>query len=232
MTIRVAVLDDNDRFRQQVIDRLGYFPSVIVVLEAASVDRFVEQLDALDTPPDVALLDIELPEASGIELAARLTAEYPAIGVLMFTVFEAEHTVLAAIQAGASGYLLKDASAELIVRSIHEVHDGGVPLSRSIARQLLAIAGRQAPAEQPDLLTSMPPASDPLASGERLSRREETLLHRIVLGETEAQIAEHLNISPHTVRTHVKNIYRKLRVRSRAAAVRLALERQRPRPAP
>lgn len=219
MSIRIAVLDDNERFRQQLTARLQYFPAVDVVLTAESVDRFLAKLAELAVPPDVALLDIELPSGSGIELAARLTAEHPDIGVLMFTVFEAEHTVLAAIQAGASGYLLKDASAEEIVRAVHEVHEGGVPLSRSIARQLLAMAGRQAPAEP----------SNPLPAGAPLSRREEMLLQRIVLGETESEIAARLNISPHTVRTHVKNIYRKLHVRSRAAAVRTALERQRRR---
>ena len=136
----------------------------------------------------------------------------------MFTVFEAEDTVLGAIQAGASGYLLKDAPVETIVRAIREVHEGGVPLSRSVARRLLGVLGRPVPPPVP--------APPPLA-GDRddLSPREIELLERIVMGETEHVIAAHLDISPHTVRTHVKNIYRKLRVRTRAAAVRLAYER-------
>jgi DNA-binding NarL/FixJ family response regulator len=219
MSIRVAVLDDNLPFRQRLIERFSYFPELIVAFEAGSVADFLSSMAHLTEPVHVALLDIELPESSGVDVAARLAADYPEVGVLMFTVFEAEETVLAAIHAGASGYLLKDAPVEAIVRAIREVHDGGVPLSRSVARRLLGVLGQQPahPARRASL--------DPSDSND-LSRREVELLERIVMGDTEQAIADRLAISPHTVRTHVKNIYRKLRVRSRAAAVRLAYERR------
>lgn len=216
MTIRVAVLDDNERFRARLVARLRFFPEVGLAFEAASAAEFLARLDAAPAAVDVALLDIELPESSGIAVAGDVSRRHPGVGILMFTVFEAEETILAAIQAGASGYLLKESPAGAIVQAIREVHQGGVPLSRPIARRLLGMLGS----------TTACPAAPPLTAAEGLSPREVELLERVVLGETEAEIAIRLSISPHTVRTHVKNIYRKLRVRSRAAAVRLAYERR------
>lgn len=224
MPVNVALVDDNERFRRQLIERLRFVPGLAVQLQAGSAEEFFRHLAATDPKPDVALVDIGLPGASGIAVADRLTREYPAIGVLMFTVFEEPDTVLAAIHAGASGYLLKDTPSEEIARGIFEVHEGGVPLSRSIAQKVLGLMGRVPPPA---------PAGDP--DRESLSAREVELLERIVRGETELVIAAHLGISPHTVRTHVKNIYRKLRVRTRAGAVRLALENHlldRPRSVP
>ena len=217
--IRVAILDDNQRFRTRLVERLRFFPELVVAFEAGSAAEFLTRLGQQLQPPQVALLDIALPHSSGIEVASRLTSEYPDVGVLMFTVFEAEETVLGAIQAGASGYLLKDAPVETIVRAIREVHAGGVPLSRSVARRLLGVLSKPAPVPAPVARPATP------ADQDELSPREVELLERIVRGDTEQVIAAHLGISPHTVRTHVKNIYRKLRVRTRAAAVRLAYER-------
>lgn len=219
MSIRVAVLDDNARFRARLVARLRFFPEVTLAFEAASAAEFLAHLRDASGAIDVALLDIELPERSGIEVAADVSRDYPDVGILMFTVFEAEETVLAAIQAGASGYLLKEAPIGTIVQAIREVHQGGVPLSRPIARRLLGLLGAGGTAG-----AATPVPQQPGTEG--LSPREVELLERVVLGETEPEIAERLSISPHTVRTHIKNIYRKLRVRSRAAAVRLAYERR------
>lgn len=219
MPIRVALLDDNERFRSQSVQRLAFFPQIQLVFHAGTADEFFSLLHDSRAKPEVALLDIGLPGTSGIDVAARLTQEHPEIGALMLTVFEQPDKILAAIQAGASGYLLKDASADAIVEAIVEVHQGGVPLSRPVARHVLRLMG-QRPAETPKT-----PASDS-GSADTLSPREIELLEQIVGGDTEAVIADRLCISPHTVRTHVKNIYRKLRVRSRAAAVRLAFEQR------
>jgi DNA-binding NarL/FixJ family response regulator len=209
----VALVDDNERFRHQLVERLRFVPGLTVQLQAGSAEVFFRHLVAVEPKPDVALVDIGLPGISGIAVADRLTREYPGIGVLMFTVFEEPDTVLAAIHAGASGYLLKDTPSEEIARGIFEVQEGGVPLSRSIAQKVLGLMGR---------VPSPASAGDP--DRESLSAREVELLERIVRGDTEVVIADRLGISPHTVRTHVKNIYRKLRVRTRAGAVRLALE--------
>lgn len=213
MPIRVVLLDDDDRYRRRLVERLAFAPAVRVVADVPSPTAFFDVVERLTPPPDVALIDIGLQDASGIDVADRLSATRPGLGILMLTVFEDDTHVLQAIQAGASGYLLKDTPLDALAAAIQEVHDGGVPLSRVIARRILGLVGKP--------LSHLNTAR---AESEVLSVRERELLEHIVRGETEMEIAERLSISLHTVRTHVKNIYRKLRVRSRAAAVRLAFE--------
>lgn len=214
MSARVVLLDDDERYRGRLVERLAFAPDVSVVADVGSAADFFDVIERADPAADVALIDIELRGESGIDVADRLSAACPTIGILMLTVFEDDAHVLQAIQAGASGYLLKDTTVDVLVAAVHEVKDGGVPLSRSIARRILGLVARPVP--------HMPIATH---DGEALSSRERELLEHVVRGETESEIAGRLGISPHTVRTHVKNIYRKLRVRSRAAAVRLAFER-------
>jgi DNA-binding NarL/FixJ family response regulator len=214
MPIRVLLLDDDQQFRRRLVERLGFAPTVSVVADVGSPAELFDIMDRLSPPADVALIDIGLGDASGIDVADRLTTRQPGLGVLMLTVFEDDAHVLEAIRAGASGYLLKDTRVEALTEAIREVHDGGVPLSRSIAKRILGLVGR-------------PPAvarAAGTAAGE-LSTRERELLEHVVMGGTESEIAGRLGISPHTVRTHIKSIYVKLRVRSRAAAVRTAFER-------
>ncbi|MEM7416611.1 MAG: response regulator transcription factor [Gemmatimonadota bacterium] len=220
MPVRVALLDDNDRFRSQLVERLSFFDELEVVFEVADAEGFIRRLGEGDGPIDVALLDIELPTSSGIEVARRIGSEFPDTDVLMLTVFEDTDTVFEAVRAGAVGYLLKDAEAKDIVDGVLDVHAGGAPLSRTVARRILTTM------QQPGESKPESPEAETEVAGNALSRRERELLEKIVEGHTEAAIAEALFISPHTVRTHVKNIYRKLQVSSRAAAVRITLERR------
>ena len=222
MPVRLALLDDDDRFRAQLCRRLGYFPNVEVVTEAATIDDFFTRLAGPGPLPDVALLDVELRGESGITAAERLSREYPSIGVLILTVFEDPDKIFRSVQAGASGYFLKDAEADAIVDAAEEMRRGGAPLSRTVARKILDLVRALPAPDAPDPRTSQGPSDG--GADPPLSPREVELLEYIVRGETEAQIARRLFISPHTVRTHVKSIYRKLHVRSRAAAVRLTLE--------
>lgn len=218
--IGLALVEDNARFRERLVQRLEFFPDVEVLFTAGSAEEFFERLPEARRAPEVVLMDIGLPGASGIEAVHRLAELDDGPGCLMLTVFEEPDKVFAAIRAGAAGYLLKEAPAEELVAAIREVRAGGVPLSRPVARQVLRMV-----AQGPEASSRV--AADAEASSiEALSKREGELLEQIVRGDTEAQIAERLCISPHTVRTHVKNIYRKLRVRSRAAAVRVAYERR------
>jgi len=214
MPIRVVLLEDDRIFRQRLRERLAFTPEVSVVADAGDPAGFFAVIALLSDPPDVALVDIGLREHSGIDVAERLSVQHPGVGVLMLTVFEDDDHVLRAIQAGASGYLLKDTPVEQLVEAIREVQAGGVPLSRPIARRILGLAGQWGRARRP-----------PQGDEAELSARERELLELIVQGDTESAISTRLSISPHTVRTHVKNIYRKLRVGTRGAAVRRAFER-------
>lgn len=156
--------------------------------------------------PDVALIDLGLPDMSGIELIHHITRHLPGMDVLVVTMFADDEHVLACIEAGASGYLLKDQREDAIVASIREVRAGGSPISPSIARRILTRLRR-------------PPDTRRASVGSPLSPRETDILRLISKGLCFNEVGEQLQISSHTVVAHVKKIYRKLAVHSRAEAV-------------
>lgn len=210
MPVRVALVEDHPAFRQRLAERLRFFDAVTLTHTAEDGERFLRMLEDEERLPQVVLMDIEMPGLSGIETTRRLKAAHPGIDVLMLTVFEHDESIFASIRAGASGYLLKDTPAAEVVRAVLELAEGGAPMSPGIARRVLERA-RAAAAPAP-------------ADAFDLTDRERELLQHLVDGSTEEAIAEALFISPHTVRTHIKNIYKKLHVHSRAAVVRTALE--------
>ena len=216
MPIPVALVEDNATLRQRFTERLGFFPDVEVTLVVGSGEDLLARIGRLpdERRPHVVLMDIELPQMSGIDATALLKQEYPDIEVVMLTVFEQEDKIFRSIQAGAVGYVLKDASADRIVAAILELELGGAPMSAPVARKLLRHVHEQSPIPPP-------PGGDPPF---QLTPRELEILEHIVRDETEEEMADLLHISPHTVRSHVKNIYKKLHVHSRAAAVRVALQ--------
>jgi DNA-binding NarL/FixJ family response regulator len=163
-------------------------------------------------PPEVILVDLGLPDGSGLDLireARRLAAD---TGSLVITVFGDERSVISAIEAGARGYLLKDGEPADVCAAVHQLLEGGAPISPAIARHLLR---RFAPDPEPA----------PEEDAPHLSAREVEVLELVVKGFTFPEIAELLGISAHTVTTHVRRIYRKLEVRSRAEAVYEAMQR-------
>ncbi len=163
-----------------------------------------------DMSPDVLLLDLGLPDMHGIEVIRHVARHHPTCDVLVVTMFGDDQHVFDALEAGATGYLLKDSGLKSIAASIHDLRAGGSPISPSIARRVLA------------RLRTEPAASastDQAPAPSVLTPREIELLKLTAKGLSFNSIGELLDISPHTVVAHVKNIYRKLAVHSRGEAV-------------
>lgn len=217
MPVRTALVEDNATFRRQLAERLNYFDGVELMFAVANGTAFLDKMAALAPAvrPQVVLMDIEMPGLSGIETTGRLKEAWPDVDVIMLTVLANEATIFEAIQAGASGYLLKDATGREIVDAVQEMAAGGAPMSPRVARKML---------EHVRATTGGTPTTpDPPAETFALTPRELDVLHFLVDAKTEEDIAETLHISPHTVRTHIKHIYKKMHVHSRAGMVRLAL---------
>ena len=218
MSIRVALVEDNATFRHRLVERFQFFDDVDLVVVAGSGEIFLRRMQSIagDEVPQVVLMDIEMPGLSGIETTRRLQVDWPDLDVMMLTVFEHEDAIFEAIRAGASGYLLKDSSAGEIVGAVLEMVRGGAPMSSEVARKMIGYVRAQK--------TAPPESPDEAAARFALTDREREVLGLLVDAHTEDHIADELFISPHTVRTHIKNIYKKLHVHSRASVVRVALE--------
>jgi DNA-binding NarL/FixJ family response regulator len=219
MSIRAALVEDNPTLRKRFVEQFKLFNDIQLVFSSASGEEAIRRLKKLPPSklPHVVLMDIELPKQSGIETTKELKGLFPDIDVMMVTVFEDEAKIFQSIQAGASGYLLKDESLNNIEQAIKELANGGAPISQSIARTVLSFIKDKTP-------ESRTPHSDDLKA--LLTDRELELLQGLVEGETYTSVAKRMFISPHTAKSYIKNIYRKLHVHSRALAVRVAIEKK------
>jgi DNA-binding NarL/FixJ family response regulator len=204
--MRVLIADDHLFYREGLRVMLGAVPEIQLVGEAATGDEAIER--ALALQPDVVLMDLKMPGASGIEATRRIVRENPRIGVLVLTMFD-DDSVFAAMRAGARGYLLKDARLEDVVRAIDAVGRGEAIFSPSIAQRLLSYF-----ASSRSTTLTFP----------ELTEREHEILGLVAHGRTNEQIAEQLVVSIKTVRNHVSTIFSKLQVADRAQAVVRARE--------
>jgi len=202
MTCAVLIVEDDPVFSEHFAAAVRAAPDLQLAGEADDLPAGLRLLD--DLRPDVLLVDIGLPSGSGIDLVRRANAMLPSCDIMVVTVFGDERHVLQCVEAGATGYLLKDASAIQIVDQIRTLRMGGSPISPLIARQLLK---RLAPPE---------PAS---AQAPLLSAQELTVLELSTKGYNYHEIARLLALSPHTVETYVKRIYRKLQVHNKTEAI-------------
>ena len=213
--INVAIVEDHDIFRKRLSELLYFYKELKLSLVADSAEDFFDKLERAqdEETPEVVLMDIELPGINGIEATFELKCNHPNIDIIMFTVFEDDERIFDSIQVGATGYLLKDTPIDDVVNAIKEMKDGGSPISPSIARRVFDMMRNQKEKAETDEVPF------------DLSPAEIKILEQVIEGKTNKEIAEAVFLSPWTVKTHIKNIYKKMHVNSRAAAVRLALKR-------
>jgi DNA-binding NarL/FixJ family response regulator len=212
--IDVLIVEDEPEFISRFSEAVLGDPQMRLLGAVSTGKAGLALLDA--QPPDVLLVDLGLPDISGIDLIRHAARHHPGCDALVVTMFADDTHVISSIEAGATGYLLKDASAARIAAAIHEVREGGSPISPSIARRVLARFRGPAPAAAALPAAAATPVPDEPSP---LSERETELLRLVAKGFSFDAVAEVLSISPHTVVAHVKNIYRKLAVHSRGEAV-------------
>lgn len=209
----VLIVEDQIRFRDAFALALNAVPDIKLLGIAPDLMQGRKMFD--QTRPDVLLVDLDLPGGSGIELIRHAAATHPQCDVMVISVFGDEQHVLSSIEAGATGYLLKDSLALDLPGQLRALRNGGSPISPVIARRLLM---RLAPgAGQGSNGNGMPTVDDETAVA--LSEQESRVLHLAAKGFTFDEIAQFLQVSPHTVMTYVKRIYRKLQVRSKVEAI-------------
>ena len=202
----VLVVDDDPRFRDAFAKAVGSAPNLLLAGAAADLPEALRLLQTLE--PDVLLVDLALPSGNGIELIRYANTHLPQCHSMVVTVFGDDESVLRCIQAGATGYLLKDARDVDIVQQINLLCAGGSPISPAIARRLLKwVGGRSGPEKK----------LDPAPAG--LSVQECSVLRLSAKGYNYEEVAGLMHLSRHTVETYVKRIYRKLQVHSKTEAV-------------
>ena len=204
-SIRVILADDHAVVRKGIREFLAEPSDIDVIAEASDGDEAIRLIDRLR--PDVAVLDIQMPKRSGIDVCRYVRAQHWQVGILILTAYDDDPYVLAVLQAGANGYVLKTADADEIIQAIRAVHEGKSVLDPIIARKLMTqLAG------QPD--------NQPIES---LTPREMDVMRLTARGYTNKAIGAHLNVSDRTVQGHLANIFGKLHVATRTEAVMRAV---------
>jgi DNA-binding NarL/FixJ family response regulator len=206
--IRVALFDDNKDLRDMFRLLVDAQPDMVCVAVHPDLSQMMRDLDA--AMPDVIVMDIQMPGMNGIEGVKAIKTRYPGARILMQTVFEDEDNVFNALRAGASGYILKTAHADEIVKAVRDTHDGGSAMTPAIAYKVLEFFRANTP---------MPSTTQDF----HLSDREKQVLTCLVKGRSYKMIAEDLGISYHTVDSHIRKIYEKLHVSNSTEAVSKAV---------
>ena len=211
-SINVMLVDDHEVVLEGLIRILEKQGGIKIVSVARSAEEAMEKIGRF--PPDVIIVDIQLPGMNGIELIRRLKSDYPQIEAITLTVFDDEQFAKQAIKAGAIGYVIKDAAKDELVKAVRAAARGESLISTSVARKLLE------------------EISEPAAKKRRkeegfenLSQREVDVIKLMARGYNNRQIADILFISEHTVKVHIRNIFRKIGVADRTNAVLWAIER-------
>jgi two-component system, NarL family, response regulator DegU len=207
--VRVLIADDRPIFRAGVQGMLRDFPEIDIVGEAMTGRQAVERSRRLK--PDVILMDLNMPEMGGIAATRAIKEEDPERVVLALTISEAEEDIVEMVAAGASGYVLKDVDPASLARSIQDAHAGHFQLDDALTRQVIMRLGSNLRKPRRHL-------------SEPLTERETEILHMVVEGKGNKAIANRLGLSEGTIKSHLRNIYRKLRVQTRAEAAAQAVQ--------
>ncbi len=198
--MRLVIIEDDPLLLENLTLLLSGEEGITVAGAYRSAEDAMRSLK--NASPEVMLTDLGLPGISGVELIKKAKEEIPSLEIMAHTVFEDRERVFSAIKAGASGYILKGSSPREIIESIHSLYKGGAPMSPKIARKIIHEFQDEATSEQ-FLLT----------------QREKEIVKLVEDGLTYKEIGERLNISTHTVHTHIKNIYEKLQAKDRNDAI-------------
>ncbi len=203
--MKISIIEDHKELRHSLEFLIGSFSDYQLVCSVDSVEAFL----GCGKPADVLLLDINLPGMSGIEALPVLKQKFPQTKVIMLTILDDDKHIMEAICQGADGYILKRTQPHKILDAVQQVYDGGAALTPLVARQVLSFFHK--------------PPKPAVHAQDDLTAREREILSLITNGITTDKIASGLFISPQTVRNHIKNIYGKLQVHSRAQAVSKAI---------
>jgi len=199
--IHVAIVEDDHDIRRTLALIIDGTPGFSCQFDYMDCESAIPEI--LKYKPDVILMDINLPGMTGIEGVKKLKEKMPNLDIIMLTIQVDDHSIFESICAGATGYMIKSTPPVNLLQAIQEVHAGGAPMSANIARKVLGSFRR--------------------SSHSPLSDRETEILRHLCEGQNYKGIAEKLFVSGHTVRSHIKNIYKKLHVNSRAEAVKKAI---------
>jgi DNA-binding NarL/FixJ family response regulator len=207
MPIKVAIVDDDEGIRASLAALIRKASAFTLAGEFADAETALKEIPR--NPPDVILMDINLPGIKGVECVRQLKVAVPQVQFLMLTVYEDSDSLFNSLKAGASGYLLKRTASSRLLEAIRDVHAGGSPMTPQLARRVVQYFSR--------------PEGDSLVS--RLTPGEKEFLRQLAQGYAYKEIADRLKISIDTVRSYVRTVYEKLHVHSRTEAVVKYLQR-------
>lgn len=214
-SIQVGIVEDNDKIRTLITKYLNKQEGMECGISVDSVESFLKELKKEELP-NVVLMDIDLPGMSGIDGMKLINQRHPEIEIVMLTVYHDSHKIFDSLCAGASGYLLKHTSLPEIKEAIEDLANGGAPMSPQIARKVI---GHFKPEKQ-----EQQKADKDEEKHEQLTPREQEIVVGLVDGLSYKLIADRMNISIDTVRAHIRNIYRKLHVNSKAEVISKSLK--------
>lgn len=199
--IKVGIVEDNRTLREGFETLLNRTPGFQCVCTCSTVGEALRLIPK--AAPDVVLMDIQLPDSTGVECTAKIKELLPAVQIVIVTVYEDSDRIFQALRAGACGYLLKRAEPEKVIAAIQEAHEGGVPMTPEIARKVIGQFRSQVKAE---------------AEVESLTDREKEVLELVMHGHANKAIADRLGVTVAAVKWHLQHIYEKLHVHSRTEA--------------